>query len=88
MSQIQPLRPLGIVTDLKSVAKLVADMDYNLQLLYRQSPQTLPDVPGSGQLGFLVQNEDGTWETWRLVAGAGVTFTPNVGAKTLTVSSP
>lgn len=87
-SRIQTVRPLGTVTDIASVAKLAADMDYNIKLLYRQSPQVLDELPAPGTIKFLVQEEDGMWHTWSLVAGAGVTLTPNSVTKQLTITSP
>lgn len=50
--------------------------------------QGLSEPPAAGTVKVLIQNENGELDQFTLVAGAGVTITPNLVTKQWTISSP
>lgn len=83
-----PFRRLGTVKDLQDVQRILQDAQQNFDAIHLQCPQTNDDLPAAGTIRFLAQEDDGSWHTWELLAGAGVSFVQDNTARTLTVKAP
>lgn len=81
------LRQLSAVKNLADMKQLVVDIQANFNLL-ANAPRLIQSKPAAGTLKFLAIDENGDWAEWSLVAGAGMTLTPNFVTKTLTLTSP
>lgn len=69
------------------LARALQDMFQTFQLMIAVL-NSLTESGSAGQLVFPVVDEDGNVAPYRLVAGAGVTITPDTVARTITITSP
>lgn len=69
--------------------KILTDIQANFDTIARQVPWLgETSAAPTGSLMFLVMDEDGAWQQYELINGAGVTFTLDSALKTLTMTSP
>ena len=78
---------VGSVKTIDDAAKAIIDIVSQFNIL-AQILGTPEDNPGAGDVKAFVREEDGSHHLYELVAGAGVTITPDTAAKTLTFTSP
>lgn len=81
------LRRLSAINNLNDMKQLVIDMQANFDVL-ANAPRLVQSDASAGQIKFLAIDENGDWAEWRLIAGAGMTFTLDSVNKTLTMTSP
>lgn len=85
---LSTFRRLGTVNGLPDIQRVLQDAQQNFDTIRLQCPQINDDLPSAGTVKFLAQEADGSWHTWELLAGAGVSFVQDNSARTLTVKAP
>lgn len=70
----------------EGVAKVVADIQSNFDQL-KDVLKVAADDPPSGEIRFLVLEDDGTWHMWSILAGNNITLTQDDADRTLTINS-
>lgn len=78
---------LGPINSIQDAAKAFHDLELFLGQIYRQGAFTEDDEPTGSDYRVWIATADGA-ELWELVAGAGITLTPDSAARTLTITSP
>jgi hypothetical protein len=71
----------------RDIARAFNDVENYLNEYYNMFKPAF-NVPGSGELKFLVAQDNGTVALWTLVAGAGVTLAFNTSTQECTITSP
>lgn len=79
---------IGPLDSIEDVKRALHDVEIFLNQVFLQGAFTEDAIPAAGQFHFLIREDTGEYHLWRLLAGAGVTLTPDAGARTLTVLSP
>lgn len=87
MSKIKSFR-VGELRDFAQVTTAFSEISSTLSQLLAQAIATTDGPPVAGTLYIPVMDSTGTVTLWKLVAGSGVTITPNTTTKTLTFTSP
>lgn len=81
------IKTIGQPRSPEELARALQDLFQTFQLLVT-AVNDLAGAAAVGQLVFPVVDENDTIASYRLVAGAGVTITPNTVTKTITITSP
>lgn len=78
---------IGPVVNLDDAVNAIRDLESQLNIIV-QALQTPDAGPAVGEVKAFFREDDGSYHLYSLVAGAGVTITPDTAAKTLTFTSP
>lgn len=78
---------IGSVNSMKDVENAIRDLE-GLCANIIQYIATIEASPAAGDIKVPLREEDGSLHLYDLVAGAGVTITPDTVNKTLTFTSP
>lgn len=70
-----------------AAANAIRDMESQLDIIV-QLLITTEANPAAGNIKAFFREEGGTYHLYSIVAGAGMTITPDTSAKTLTLTSP